>query len=309
MGIYYNPPQPQVATPRVALANPSTAPPPFLRGAAQRTPVMAWWGIPPPKPQVFVGNAAVLPVVGPPIPFVSKQREIVSSWWNIPPPLPKQLFQSAVSLPVNAPPLPFTSRQRAIVGTWWDLPPPLPQELYGNAAVLPVVGQLIPFTSKQREIVSTWWNLPQPQPQTLVGDMAIFTTAPIVPVVVLPNSGGYFDHSTVGERRRRKLPETVDAIIGIVAARQVEELQGDAQKQKRELQQTLRLRGIQYETRYLEELAERRETLIHAEIAKYQQLIADHNQNATSAIQLIAQIDDDFILAELKQLLARLTIH
>lgn len=131
----------------------------------------------------------------------------------------------------------------------------------------------------------------------------------VAPVVATP-SGGYFDYGTLGERRRkRKIPEVIAEIIDAVAARQVEVLEADAQRQKRELQQSLRLRGLKYETKYLEDLADKREALIVAEIAKQQEYIATHNLNAAQAIQFMIDLDQQETVDTLMAALAYLTKH
>ena len=123
-------------------------------------------------------------------------------------------------------------------------------------------------------------------------------------------SGGFADYGALGERRRqRKIPEVVAEIIDAVAAHQVEVLEADAQKQKRELQQSLRLRGLKYETQYLEDLADKREALIHAELAQQQQYIATHNLNAAQAIQFIASLDQQETVDTLMEALTYLTMH
>lgn len=58
-----------------------------------------------------------------------------------------------------------------------------------------------------------------------------------------------------------------EAVIAEVAARQVERLEQDAQKRFEELSRELKLRGIEWEARYLEDLNAQRERLIDAEIA------------------------------------------
>ena len=72
---------------------------------------------------------------------------------------------------------------------------------------------------------------------------------------------------------RQKLREAkikaaaIDAIEHI-AVRQVESLELDQQKRFEELERELEVRGVEWESRYLDILNQRRETLIHEEIGK-----------------------------------------
>lgn len=133
---------------------------------------------------------------------------------------------------------------------------------------------------------------------------------PPVPAPTDTPSGGFADYGTLGERRRKKkYPEAVEEILEQVAERQVETLEANAQKQKRELQQALRLRGLKYETKYLEDLADKREALIVAEIAKQQEYIAAHNLNAAEAIRFIEELDTRATIEALQEALAYLTKH
>jgi hypothetical protein len=67
-------------------------------------------------------------------------------------------------------------------------------------------------------------------------------------------------------RRRRPKPKELQRIIAEVAESQVQRLETDPQKQFDELARELEARNIQWEKRYLELLAEKRELLINEEI-------------------------------------------
>jgi hypothetical protein len=70
------------------------------------------------------------------------------------------------------------------------------------------------------------------------------------------------------ERLRFGIPLSVQGVIAEVAASQVEILRLDEQQRTEQLQHELKLRGIEWESRYLEALNARREALIDAEIAR-----------------------------------------
>ena len=68
-------------------------------------------------------------------------------------------------------------------------------------------------------------------------------------------------------RKRFGIEDSVARAIAEVAARQAERLELDTQKRFEELNRELQLRGIQWESRYLEALNAQREALIDAEIS------------------------------------------
>lgn len=104
------------------------------------------------------------------------------------------------------------------------------------------------------------------------------------PVVVPPIIGGGYNPSQglyprppdklqiSRARKRVGLEDAISrteakAIIAEVAARQVERLEQDAQKRFEEFSRELKLREIEWDARYLEDLNLQRERLIDAEIA------------------------------------------
>lgn len=107
---------------------------------------------------------------------------------------------------------------------------------------------------------------------------------------VIPPSGGYWDYGTAREKKRRPRNE-VEEVIDEVAALQVDSLENDALRQKRELQLHLRIRGLKYETRHLEALAARREEMIHEALALEIQMQNQYNDDAIAAIMIIAALD------------------
>lgn len=74
-------------------------------------------------------------------------------------------------------------------------------------------------------------------------------------------------HQISRARKRLGLEDEVARAIAQVAARQAESLELDAQKRFEELNRELRLRGIEWDARYLEAVNIEREKLIDAEIA------------------------------------------
>ena len=60
----------------------------------------------------------------------------------------------------------------------------------------------------------------------------------------------------------------VEEVVDQIAKRQVEDLHLDEQQRFEELARELELKGLEYETRYLEMLNSRREALINVEIGK-----------------------------------------
>ena len=101
-----------------------------------------------------------------------------------------------------------------------------------------------------------------------------------VTTVTPPLVGGGIPHDYVQTKRdisrarkRFGLEDEVarkeaEAVIAEVAARQVVRLEKDAQKRFEELSRELQLRGIEWESRYLESLNVQRERLIDAEIGR-----------------------------------------
>ena len=69
------------------------------------------------------------------------------------------------------------------------------------------------------------------------------------------------------ERERLGILPRAAQIINLIAARQVETLKADEQQRLEELTREMALEKIEWESRYLEMLNARRETLISAEIA------------------------------------------
>lgn len=102
---------------------------------------------------------------------------------------------------------------------------------------------------------------------------------PPAPTVAPPIRGGRAFFEREAEREQRKvsrevsretlrLPSQAQRVIEAVALRQVQKLERDELKRLEELTRELDLKGIEWETRYLEALNVRREALIDAEIAK-----------------------------------------
>ena len=82
-------------------------------------------------------------------------------------------------------------------------------------------------------------------------------------------------------RRARKLfgiPDEAAEVIATVAARQVDHLEGDAQKRFEELRRELQLRRLEWRSGYLEALNAERERLIDAEIARLLRVRNDNEE-------------------------------
>lgn len=96
---------------------------------------------------------------------------------------------------------------------------------------------------------------------------------PPPPVVGVPPppSGGYPSHDrgpTPEQTRQSRVRFGLETeVIEAVAARQVADLHLDEIQRRQELEGELRLRGIEFETRHLEELNARRQEMIGNEIA------------------------------------------
>ena len=105
-------------------------------------------------------------------------------------------------------------------------------------------------------------------------------------------SQGYSGHETRQRtkddvrRERERLGIIPARIIEEVAARQVERLETDAQKQYDELMRELELQGVQFEARYLEALTSYRDFLLNEEIAR--RLRQNINNEETMMLILIA---------------------
>ena len=105
-------------------------------------------------------------------------------------------------------------------------------------------------------------------------DEAVPPTDVVVPPLVgggIPHDYKPSKHEVSRARKRLGLEDEVaskeaEAVIAEVAARQVVRLEQDAQKRFEELSRELQLRGIEWESRYLESLNVQREQLIDAEI-------------------------------------------
>ena len=105
-------------------------------------------------------------------------------------------------------------------------------------------------------------------------------------------SQGYSGHETRTRTKddvrleRERLGILPARIIEEVAARQVERLETDAQKQYDELLRELELQGVQFEARYLEALTAYRDFLLNEEIAR--RLRQNINNEETMMLILIA---------------------
>jgi hypothetical protein len=201
-------------------------------------------------------------------------------------------------LPLKSVPLlPLQARQN-------DWPNPTRARVRGITLDLPNLLPLQPVAAVLPNNRTDWPNPTLPRVRGITLDppnLLPFKAAPVAPDA---NSGGYFDYGTSGERKR-KFRRDVEEIIDALAARQVEVLDFDEEKQKRELQHALRLGGLKADAAHFEELARRREALLHAELAKELQRI--YNDQAAEAIQLIAELDQQEIIAIFQEALKLLT--
>ena len=95
-------------------------------------------------------------------------------------------------------------------------------------------------------------------------------TPPVVQVPYTPPSGG---HPWIGPYKRREFYQSgiraeVVEVIESVAKRQIVDLDLPKRLQALQLQRALKLKAIQYETRYFEALSIERELLIEIEIGE-----------------------------------------
>lgn len=92
---------------------------------------------------------------------------------------------------------------------------------------------------------------------------------PVVGVPPPPSGGIPSDRGPTQEQIRRSRVRfgLESEVIESVAARQVADLHLDEIQRRQELEGELRLRGVEFEIRHLEELNARRQTMIDAEIA------------------------------------------
>lgn len=121
-------------------------------------------------------------------------------------------------------------------------------------------------------------------------------TPPAPPAIVVsaPVGGGYVTDRGRTKKEIRKdrerfgIPDEerliAEALVEQIAARQVETLERDKQKQFDELQRELQVRGIQWQARYLEMLNAERERLINAELA----IIFQQQQDEETMLLMLA---------------------
>lgn len=84
--------------------------------------------------------------------------------------------------------------------------------------------------------------------------------------------------------KHERIPEQIQEVILDVAERQTQRLEHDELKRLEELERELQVRGVEWESRYLEALNEEREFLINQEIGR---LLRQKLENDRTALVLI----------------------
>lgn len=115
---------------------------------------------------------------------------------------------------------------------------------------------------------------------------------PVVGVPPPPSGGIPSDRGPTQEQIRRSRVRfgLETEVIESVAARQVADLHLDEIQRRQELEGELRLRGVEFELRHLEELNGRRQAMIYAEIAMRLRAIMAADDDAAFLIILAAAI-------------------